>query len=310
LGLLRRGGEVMARPAEASQASSRSIRSTGALVRYLTGRGILHAVAVIVGVLLMIPYAWAAISSLKPASEVRRIPPQFFPTEWMFTNYSDVWMTRLFPFWVQNTIVITVLATIGTVATAALAGYAFARFRFPFKGPMFAVTLSTMLLPDAVTLIPRFLLFFQLGWLDTFLPLIVPFWLGGSAFFIFLFRQFFMTIPIDLDEAAKIDGASYLDVLLKIILPLSLPVLATVGIIAFIAHYDSFIFPLIILNDPTKFTLSIGLRYFNISPSADAIPTDHLLLAMSIMMTLPIIIIFFFGQRYFVRGVVMSGIKG
>jgi multiple sugar transport system permease protein len=300
----------MARPAEATQTRSKSIRNTGAYVRYLTGRGLLHLIAVIVGVLLMIPYAWAAISSLKPAAEVRRIPPQFFPSEWMFSNYSDVWMTRLFPFWVQNTIVITVLATIGTVATAALAGYAFARFRFPFKGPMFAVTLSTMLLPDAVTLIPRFLLFFQLGWLDTFLPMIVPFWLGGSAFFIFLFRQFFMTIPIDLDEAAKIDGASYLDVLIRIILPLSLPVLATVGIIAFIAHYDSFIFPLIILNDPTKFTLSIGLRYFNISPSADAIPTDHLLLAMSIMMTLPIIIIFFFGQRYFVRGVVMSGIKG
>jgi multiple sugar transport system permease protein len=300
----------MARPAEATQTRSKSIRNTGAYVRYLTGRGLLHLIAVIVGVLLMIPYAWAAISSLKPAAEVRRIPPQFFPSEWMFSNYSDVWMTRLFPFWVQNTIVITVLATIGTVATAALAGYAFARFRFPFKGPMFAVTLSTMLLPDAVTLIPRFLLFFQLGWLDTFLPMIVPFWLGGSAFFIFLFRQFFMTIPIDLDEAAKIDGASYLDVLIRIILPLSLPVLATVGIIAFIAHYDSFIFPLIILNDPTKFTLSIGLRYFNISPTADAIPTDHLLLAMSIMMTLPIIIIFFFGQRYFVRGVVMSGIKG
>src|SRR5205814_10689356 len=132
----------------------------------------------------------------------------------------------------------------------------------------------------------------------------------GTAFFIFLFRQFFMTIPIDMDEAAKIDGASYLQVFLRIILPLSGPVMATVAIIAFIEHWNSFIFPLVVLNSPEKFTVSIGLRWFAISPVSDGRPLDHLLLAGSMMMTVPIMLLFFFGQRYFVRGVVMSGIKG
>ena len=290
--------------------SHASIRSGGAAVRYFVGRGLLHLVAICLGIVLMVPFGWALISSLKPVYEIRLMPPVLWPSEFRWSNYVDVLTTKQFPIWAQNTLFITVLATFGTVTTAALAGYAFARFRFPGRGPLFALTLSTMLLPDAVVLIPRYLLFYYLGWLNSFYPLIVPFWFGGGAFYIFLFRQFFMTIPLDMDEAAKIDGANYLQILFYVVLPLSLPVLATVSIITFIAHYDSFIFPLIILNDPAKFTLSIGLRYFNISPSSDAEPQDHLLLAMSVMMTLPIILIFFLGQRYFVRGVVMSGIKG
>lgn len=294
----------------ARRESHQSIRSSGATFRYLLGRGVLHALAVSLGVLLMVPFGWAVISSVKPVHEIRLMPPVLWPSEFRWSNYVEVLTTKMFPIWAQNTLFITVLATLGTIATAALAGYAFARFRFPGRGPLFALTLSTMLLPDAVVLIPRYLLFYNLGWLNTYYPLIVPFWFGGGAFYIFLFRQFFMTIPLDLDEAAKIDGANYLQILVYVVLPLSLPVLATVSIITFIAHYDSFIFPLIILNDPAKFTLSIGLRYFNISPSSDAMPQDHLLLAMSVMMTVPIILIFFLGQRYFVRGVVMSGIKG
>lgn len=290
--------------------SRESIRSSGAMVRFLTGRGLLHLVAVCLGIVLMVPFGWAAISSLKPVYEIRLMPPVLWPSEFRWSNYVDVLTNEQFPMWAQNTVFITVLATLGTIATAALAGYAFARFRFPGRGPLFALTLSTMLLPDAVVLIPRYLLFYYLGWLDSFYPLIVPFWFGGGAFYIFLFRQFFMTLPLEMDEAAKIDGANYLQILFYVVLPLSLPVLATVSIITFIAHYDSFIFPLIILNDPAKFTLSIGLRYFNISPTSDAAPQDHLLLAMSVLMTLPIILIFFLGQRYFVRGVVMSGIKG
>jgi multiple sugar transport system permease protein len=140
-------------------------------------------------------------------------------------------------------------------------------------------------------------------------PLILPSFLG-DAFSIFLLRQFFMTIPPELDEAAKIDGASYFQILGRIIAPLSLPALATAAIISFIGHWNSFLFPLIILNDTDKFTLAIGLRYFSISPTQDSRPLDHLLLAGSVMMTIPIVVIFFFGQRYFVRGVVMSGIKG
>ncbi len=233
-----------------------------------------------------------------------------FPSRWVPQNYVDVWTTKLFGVWTQNSVFIAVLATIGTVLTAALSGYSFARFRYPGRGVLFGLTIATLMLPDIVTLVPRFILFWELGWLNTYLPLIVPYWFGGTAFFIFLFRQFFMTIPTDLDEAAKIDGASYFQIFARIVLPLSGPVMATVAIIAFIDQWNSFLFPLTILNSPEKFTVSIGLRWFAISPSADSRPLDQLLLAGSMMMMAPIMVIFFCGQRYFVRGVVMSGIKG
>ncbi len=271
---------------------------------------ILHLVAIFSCVVLMIPIVWALISSIKPALEIRKVPPVFWPSEFLWQTYPEVWNHPLFPFWVKNTFYISILSTLGIVLSAALAGYAFARFRFPGRNVLFAITLSTIMLPESVRLIPTFLLFNQIGWLNTHLPLIVPYFFGGGAFFIFLFRQFFLTIPIDMDEAAKIDGANYMQILFFIVMPLSLPVMATVGIIAFISNYNSFLFPLIVLNDANKFTLPIGLRYFSIGPETDAIPKDNLLLAMSVTMTVPILLLFFVGQRYFVQGVVMSGIKG
>lgn len=258
----------------------------------------------------MVPFILAVDNSLKPVDEIRLLPPAFLPSKVMWTNYPEVFRTKQFPNWVQNTFIVSIVATVGTIVTAALAGYSFARFRFPGRSILFALTLSTMMLPEAVTLIPQYILYYYVGWLDTFYPLIVPFWFGGGAFYIFLFRQFFMSLPIDLDDAAKIDGANYIQVLLFIIAPLSVPVLITVGIIGFIAHYNSFLFPLLVLTTPEKFTLSIGIRSFSISPTADSQPQDHILLAMAVMMTLPILLLFFAGQRYFVRGVVMSGIKG
>ncbi|MER3404999.1 MAG: sugar ABC transporter ATP-binding protein [Chloroflexota bacterium] len=278
-------------------------------LRWGLGRLALHLLAIALAVFLMLPYYWAVISSLKPAHEVRLLPPQWWPSTIRWQNYIEVWQTTLFGQWVVNTVFVSVVATTGTVLSAALAGYAFARFRFPFRNLFFMVTLSTMMLPHEVTLIPTYLLYYKLGWLNTYLPLTVPFWLGGGAFFIFLFRQFFMTIPLDLDEAAKLDGASYFRILWSIILPLSLPAVATAAIISFINHWNSFILPLIILNDPPKFLLSIGLRYFQILPT-EGEPKDHLLLAASVLMTIPVIVLFFLGQRYFVRGVVLSGIKG
>ncbi len=290
--------------------SHRSVRSRAAGRRRFLGRFSLHGIAIILSIILMVPFFWSLISSFKPVYEIRLLPPELFPTEWRPQNYLDVFNVRRFPFWVRNTVYVTILATIGTAFTSMLGGYAFARFRFPGRALLFSLTLSTLMLPDVVTLIPRYLLYYVLGMLNTHWPLILPFWFGGSAFFIFLFRQFFMTIPLDLDDAAKIDGASYLDILLRVIMPLSMPAVMTVAIIAFIAHWDSFIFPLIILNTPELFTLAIGIRFFSISPSQDAAPQDHILMAMSVMMTVPIIILFFLGQRYLVRGVVMSGIKG
>jgi ABC-type glycerol-3-phosphate transport system permease component len=295
-----------ARPLE----TRRAARSHSARLGPRLGRGLLYAIAVVLGIILMIPFIWAIDSSLKPVEEIRLLPPEFWPTKVMWSNYPQVFRTKQFPFWVQNTFFVTILATLGTLITGALAGYSFARFRFPGRSLLFGLTLATLMLPEVVTLIPSYILYYYLGWLDTFYPLIVPFWFGGGAFYIFLFRQFFMTLPLDLDEAAKIDGASYVQILLYIVAPLSVPVLITVAILSFLGNYNSFLFPLIILNTPEKFTLSIGIRSFSISPTQDAAPQDHILLAMSVMMTLPILLMFFLGQRYFVRGVVMSGIKG
>jgi len=272
------------------------------------GRLVLYGLAIVLGVLLMVPFYWAFIGSLKQMNEVRTIPPIWWPAIPQWNNYADVWNVRFFPGWVMNSIFLTVVATTGTVASSSLAGFAFARFRFPGKNLLFSITLATLLLPAYVLLIPNFMLFWQLGWLNTYLPLTVPFWFG-SAFFIFLFRQFFMTIPIELDEAARIDGANYPRIFWSIMIPLSGPVLATAAIIEGINQWNSFLRPLIILNRPENFPLSVGLRYFVVNP-ADNLPKDHYLMAASILMTLPVIILFFIGQRHFVRGVVMTGIKG
>jgi multiple sugar transport system permease protein len=297
-----------ATPARAGMAAKQPLRVAGLPVGAILPRSGLHLIAVLLGIVLMLPFYWALISSLKEAQEVRRIPIDWWPRVAQWHNYLDVWTVRFFGSWVFNSVFLTVVATAGTLVSSSLAGYAFARFRFPGKDVLFTLTLATLMLPGYVLLIPNYMLFWKLGWLNTYLPLTVPFWFG-SAFFIFLFRQFFMTIPIDLDDAARIDGASYPRIFWSILLPLSAPVFATAAIIEGINQWNSFLRPLIILNKPEMFPLSVGLRYFVVNPG-DNLPKDHLLMAASIMMTLPVIILFFIGQRQFVRGVVMSGIKG
>ncbi|MDQ6674509.1 MAG: carbohydrate ABC transporter permease [Chloroflexota bacterium] len=272
------------------------------------GRIGLYVLAVLLGIVLMVPFYWALVGSLKQMNEVRQIPLIWWPHVLQWVNYSDVWHVRFFPNWVVNSVLLTVIATTGTVVSSSLAGFAFARFQFPGRNLLFTITLATLMLPAYVLLIPNYMLFWQLGWLNTYLPLTVPYWFG-SAFFIFLFRQFFMTVPMELDEAARIDGASYPRIFWSIMLPLSGPVFATAAIIEGINQWNSFLRPLIILNNPDKYPLSVGLRYFVVNPG-DNLPKDHLLMAAAIIMTLPVIILFFIGQRSFVRGVVMSGIKG
>jgi ABC-type glycerol-3-phosphate transport system permease component len=267
----------------------------------------LHIIAVAIGVVLMLPFYWAVISSLKQMNEVRQIPIVRWPAIPQWINYSDVWHVRFFPGWVWNSVLLTMIATSGTVVASSLAGYAYARFRFPGKNLLFTITLATLMLPAYVLLIPNYMLFWQLGRLNTYLPLTVPFWFG-SAFFIFLFRQFLITVPVELDEAARIDGASYPRIFWSIMLPLSGPVFVTAAIIEGINQWNSFLRPLIILNRPEMYPLSVGLRYFVVNPG-DNLPKDHYLMAASVLMTLPVIALFLIGQRAFVRGVVMSGIK-
>lgn len=273
---------------------------------------LLYTVAILASLLFMLPFAWTLFSSLKTPSELYLFPPRWFPATPQFGNYGEVFEVAPFARWLWNSVFVAVLSTFGAVFSAALTGYSFARFRYPGRDLLFILTLSTLMLPAEVTLIPLYLLFNKIKWLDTYLPLIVPAYFGGGAFLIFMMRQFFMTIPMDLDEAARMDGASYLRIFTQILLPLSGPVLATAAIITFIGDWNAFLFPYIILNDKLKFTIGIGIKYFQtIAANIDSMePRENLLMAASIMMTAPIILLFFAAQRYFVRGIVMSGIKG
>ena len=274
----------------------------------LLGRLGLHLIAILLGIALMLPFFWAVTSSLKEAHEVRQVPLVWLPAVPQWENYPAVWNARLFARWYWNSTYMTAIATVGTVLSSSIAGYAFARFRFPGKHTLFSLTMATMLLPGYVLLIPNYLLYWKLGWLNTYLPMIVPAWFG-SAFFIFLFRQFFMTIPLDLDEAARIDGASYPRIFWSIVLPLSGPVYATAFIIDGIANWNSYLKPLIVLNLIEDYPLSVGMRYLQVS-GGEGLPKDHLMMAGAMLVTAPVILAFFLGQRYFVRGIAMTGIKG
>jgi ABC-type glycerol-3-phosphate transport system permease component len=291
-----------------ARAPARGTAVSWPLARRLLGRFGLHVLAIVIGAALMLPLVWAVTSSLKQAQEVRQIPLVWWPAELQWRNYPAVWSARLFATWTWNSVFLTVVGTVGTVLSSSIGGYAFARFRFPGKRMLFSLTLATLMLPGYVLLIPNYLLFWKLGWLNTYLPLTVPHFFG-SAFFIFLFRQFFKTIPIDLDEAARIDGASYPRIFWSIVLPLSGPVFATAAIIESIRQWNSFLWPLIILNSQASFPLAVGIRYLRTNVD-EAGPKDHLMMAGAVMMAVPVIVIFYLGQRYFVRGITMTGIKG
>jgi multiple sugar transport system permease protein len=215
-----------------------------------------------------------------------------------------------------NSLVYTVLGTLGSVASSTLVAYSFARFRYPGRDIFFLITLATIILPVEVTIIPQYVLFFNIGWIDTLLPLIVPQWFGGGAFNIFLIRQFIMSLPRDLDEAAVVDGANYLQILWHVLLPLCVPALATAAIITAIANWDAFLGPFIFLNTKENLVLAVGIREFQSVGAATGgavvggLRRDHLLMAAATLMTLPVVGLFFVCQRYFVRGAVMSGIKG
>jgi ABC-type glycerol-3-phosphate transport system permease component len=297
----------MAQPAAVSGTVSRPAMDAFLPALKLLKRFGLHLLAIIISLILMLPFFWALSSSLKQVGEVRQIPPLWLPSVFQWHNYIDVWNVRLFATWYWNSIFLTVVATTGTVISSSLAGYAFARFRFPGKTLLFSLTMATLFLPDFVLLIPNFMLFWKLGWLNTYLPLTIPFWCG-RAFFIFLFRQFFLGIPPELDEAARIDGASPPRIFLSVILPLSSAAYISAAIVEGIFQWNAFLRPLIILNRPEYYPLQLGLRYFQSTP--DAQPKDHLLMAAAILTTIPVLVLFFVGQRYFVRGVVTSGIKG
>jgi ABC-type glycerol-3-phosphate transport system permease component len=285
-------------------------RTGSAAARRQLGRALLYAAAVASSTAFLLPFLWAVLSSLKAPIEIRAYPPTLLPAVARWSNYAEVFERVPYGLWIRNTALVSVLATLGGVLSASLVAYSFARFRWPTRDLWFIVTLSTMMLPVEVTIIPLYIFFFRLGWIDTYYPLIVPSLFGGGGFLIFLMRQFFLTIPLDLDEAARIDGAGPLTIFWRILMPLSVPALATATVLTFIGHWEAFLGPLIFLNKTEHYTLALGLRHFQQQPSSDSQPVEHLLMAATLLMTAPIIALFFLAQRYLVRGIVMTGIKG
>lgn len=271
---------------------------------------IYYMLLLVMAFLFMFPLFWTVSSSLKEVSELYTFPPTLFPAEPRWENYARVLEKVPFLLWVRNTLFVVLLSTVGIVLTASMAAYAFARFQFRGRDLIFLITLATMMLPAQVTLIPQFILFHKFGWINTLQPLWVPYWFGGGAFSIFLLRQFIMTLPTELDEAATIDGAGPFRVFWQILAPLMKPALATVAVIAIIGRWNDFIEPLIYLSSTELFTLALGLNFFRSVPESSGLPMEHLLMAASVMTIAPIVLLFFLAQRYFVQGIALSGIKG
>jgi multiple sugar transport system permease protein len=265
---------------------------------------------IVCGVIFIFPFFWTVSTSLKQVSELFDYPPLLLPAVPQWQNYATVMRTVPFLLWVKNSATVVVLVTCGVVVTASVVAYSFARFSYRGRNFFFLVTLATLMLPAQITLIPQFLLFNGLGWVNTLLPLWVPAWFGGGAFYIFLLRQFILSIPAELDEAALIDGANYWQIFWRVLLPLCRPALATAAVIAFIGSWDDFLTPLIYLNSETKYTVAVGLNFFRSVPEEAGVPVQHLLMAASVMAVIPPIVVFFAAQRYFTEGIVLSGIKG
>jgi len=265
---------------------------------------IVEGLLVIMALLFLIPFAWLVSMSLKPNSQVFATSIIWIPHPVMWSNYAGA--LSQFPFlrYFTNTMIICTFVVIGSTASSAFVAYGFARVQWPGREVLFVVVLATLILPVQVTLIPQFLLFRGLGWVNTYLPLIVPTFFG-NAFFIFLFRQFYLGLPLELSDAARIDGCNDLRIFAQIILPLSRPVLATAAIFSFIGAWSDFLGPLIYLNDANKYTLSIGVQQV-----IGQAPNWTQLMAIGVLMTLPILILFFFVQRTFIAGISFSGIKG
>lgn len=257
-------------------------------------------------ILYLLPFYWMLRTSLMEYAQLSKLPMIWIPSPLQPENFSRALSMMDFPVLLKNTLAITLLSILGQVISCSLVAFGFSRLRFPGREVLFFIVLSTMMLPAMVTEIPRFILFQQLGWVDTFYPLVIPAWFGGSAFFIFLLRQFFRSVPIDLDEAARIDGCGSFRIYSTIIMPLSKPVLATVLIFSFIWSWNDFWGPLVYLRSADKKTLALGLQVFQGLYQTEY----HHLMAASLVVLLPVLIIFIAAQRYFIKGIVMTGLKG
>ncbi len=298
-------------------ASSTSLRAL--LLGNRFRRGLLKTVYIysalfVYAVLFLLPFYWMLNTSLKEPLRVFQIPPDWYPNPVVFRNYLDAWVSDRTDIaaeipvynYAKNTVIITVNGVIATTFSSALIAYAFARMDFPGKQAMFLGVISTLMIPFTVLMVPQFILWKNLNWLDTFLPLMVPYWFG-SAWNVFLLRQFFMTIPLEYDESARIDGATHWTIFSRLIVPLSKPALGAIGVLAFVFFWNDFLGPLIILSKPQNFTLTMYLANFSVA-FVRTTPW-HLYMAASLTIISPCLILFFFSQRAFIQGITITDFK-
>ncbi len=274
-------------------------------LRRISGSPVLVHLLLVLGACLMVgPFVWMILTSLKTLGEATMVPPVVFPSNWQWNNYRDVWLTLPFADFYTNTVLMTAGRTVGQVVFCSMAAYAFARIQFPGRDFLFIVFLSVLMVPAQVFLIPQYLIMARLGWVNTLQALIVP----GifSAFGTFLLRQFFMSMPAELEEAAKLDGANHFQIYSRVMLPLAKSGLIALAIITIRWSWNDLLWPLIVINSPTKMVLSAGIA----SLQGQYLTHYPILMAGAALATWPLILMFFLFQRHFVEGIALSGSKG
>lgn len=282
--------------------------SAAAVFRHKTlPKALVYSLLVLGSVLFLLPFVWMLSSSLKTPGEIFIFPPKWIPETLQWRNYPDSMTEQPFGRYTVNTVIITGVAVVGSLASCSLVAFGFARIRGTGHQALFALVLATMMLPYQVTMIPTFILFRILGWVDTLKPLVVPSFFG-SAFFIFLLRQFMMGVPLEMDEAATIDGCSPFGIYWRIMLPMSKPAMATVAVFSFMDHWTDLMGPLIYLNSRSNYTIAIGLATYRQKYATET--PWHLLMAASIITMVPTLLLFFLAQRAFIQGIVVTGLKG
>lgn len=288
-------------------ASQAWARLGGMRFKRLLAKTVVFIILLLTAAAFLLPLLWMVSTSLKPKSQIFAYPLVWIPNPPLWDNYLEALDNPSFHYllFLSNSLYYAVLSTIGIVLSCSLVAYAFARLRWWGRDFWFIITLATLMIPYPVTLIPRYLIFSQIGWVNSFKPLIVPDFMG-NAFFIFLLRQFFLTIPMDLSDAARIDGASELQIYRRVVLPLSKPALITVALFTFLFTWNDFLGPLIYLTDGDKYTLSVGLAAFR----GQFRTQWDLMMAAATVVTAPVVIVFFFAQKQFVEGITLTGMKG
>jgi len=268
-------------------------------------KAFVYVILIVGAFIVLIPFFWMISSSLKNRAEVFLFPPKWIPYPPKWDNYSEAVTVLPFFLYFKNTCIITFTAMLGIILSCSLVAYGFARLRFPGRDFFFLLVLATLILPPEITIIPLFIMFKEFGWVDTFKSLTIPAFFG-NAFFVFLLRQFFMTIPVEIEDAARIDGCNTFQVFCRITLPQVKPALAAVAIFSFLFTWNDFLRPLIFLSSTEKFTLSLGLNSF----LGMRVTEWNVMMAFSLLILFPCILIFLFAQKYFIKGIVLTGIKG